>query len=109
VVAFAVHGGAAAWPGYLLLAVVAYHLYDTMYRARYGVPQPPPSVEQAGLGHLGRALLVLALAVVAVGLQAVLPVGVLLVAGWVLGLFGAESVTAWYRWLRSRPRIEEDG
>lgn len=114
VVALAVHqvAPAATWTAYVLLAVVAYHLYDTVYRARYRVPHAAPNVERAGLGHARRAFVVLALAVV-VALpgplpDAVLPVGTLLLAGWLALVFGLDSVRAWRRWLRSRPPMEED-
>jgi len=108
--AFWLQSPGEVWAGYVLLAVVAYHLYDTVYRAKYRVPGPPHATVRAGLGHLKRALLVVALAVTAVPLpDGVLRVGTLVLTAWLVLVFGGESARAWRRWLRSRPRMEEDG
>lgn len=93
------------WLAYALLAVVAYHGYDTVYRRAYRVPGTPAAVNAAGLGHEGRALAVavtaLAGSTVLWATTAVLTVGLAL-------LFGGESLDAWLRWLKARPSIEEE-
>ena len=93
------------WLGYALLAVVAYHAYDTVYRAKHRVAGPPAAVRVAALGSEGRAAVVV-VAAVAGGTALTAVTAVLVVAFG--ALFGGESLDAWLRWLRGRPSIEEE-
>jgi hypothetical protein len=53
----------AALPSaFVLVAVVAYHHYDTVYRIRGGTGAPPPTLVRVAGGHEGRTLLVTVLA-----------------------------------------------
>lgn len=72
-----------------LLAAIGFHHYDTVYRVRQHV-YPPPWLAAAGLGWDGR-MLVVALG----GLLGVVPVVVVLLALYLWGLFGWESLTCW--------------
>ncbi|MBO3745102.1 hypothetical protein J5X84_03410 [Streptosporangiaceae bacterium NEAU-GS5] len=74
---------------FALLGAIAFHHYDTVYRVRQRV-YPPPWLARAGLGWDGRML------VVAFGglIHAVEPVYALL-AIYLWGLFGWESLTCW--------------
>lgn len=73
----------------MLLGAIVFHHYDTTYRVRQQV-YPPPWLSPAGLGWEGRML------VVAIGgaLDAVSVVFTLL-ALYLWGLFGWESLTCW--------------
>ncbi|WP_088290583.1 CDP-alcohol phosphatidyltransferase family protein [Kineosporia sp. A_224] len=93
------------WLGYCLLAVVAYHGYDEVYREKYRVPGAPRIVRVVALGPYGRAAVV---ALAATGGGTALT-GVVAVLTVVLALlFGGESLDAWMRWLRARPSMEEE-
>lgn len=96
-------GFATGVPGplvFALLCAVAYHHYDTVYRLRQRVEQPP-WVTRAGLGWEGRMLIAVVAAVVGV-------------ATWVYGfltaalgaLFVAESVVSWVR-AQNRSTLED--
>jgi Family of unknown function (DUF5941) len=83
--------GAPKWLLFVLIYVIGYHTYDTVYRTRQSI-WPPDWVFRAGLGWEIRLLLI--------GVGAAL--GVLI---WVLAaltlylgvLFAVESVTSWVR------------
>jgi len=83
---------------YLLIAVLAYHHYDTVYRTRQRPTAgrdefgPPEWVFRAGLGWDGR-MLVIACA----GLIGALPFGYAALAVYLGVLFGSESVSTWTR------------
>ncbi|TDD74086.1 DUF5941 domain-containing protein [Actinomadura rubrisoli] len=76
---------------YVLIAVLAFHHYDTVYRTRQGL-WPRERVFLAGLGWEGR-MLVVAFA----GLSGLLPFAFAALAAYLGVLFGSESVTAWAR------------
>lgn len=76
---------------YVLIAVLAYHHYDTVYRTRQDL-WPRDWVFRAGLGWEGRMLIV-ALA----GLSGLLPFAYAALAAYLGVLFGAESVSTWTR------------
>jgi hypothetical protein len=87
-----------------LLAVLAFHHYDAVYRLRHQRTAPPAWVRLAGGGWDGRLL-----AAGALVLAGVLG-DVLGVAAVVLGVaFVAESVTSWLRFVGAeRPTLYED-
>ncbi|MEN3540178.1 MULTISPECIES: DUF5941 domain-containing protein [Microbispora] len=72
-----------------LLGAMAFHHYDTVYRVRQHV-YPPPWLATAGLGWDGR-MLVVALG----GLLDVMTAVFVLLALYLWGLFGWESLTCW--------------
>ncbi|GGO18364.1 hypothetical protein GCM10010116_37010 [Microbispora rosea subsp. aerata] len=72
-----------------LLGAMAFHHYDTVYRLRQHVYQPP-WLATAGLGWDGR-MLVVALG----GLLGLVPVVFVLLALYLWCLFGWESLTCW--------------
>jgi hypothetical protein len=74
---------------YTLIAVLAYHHYDTVYRTRQKL-WPQEWVFTAGLGWEGRMLIV-----AAAGLVGVLPLAYAVLAGYLGVLFGVESVRTW--------------
>jgi Family of unknown function (DUF5941) len=76
---------------YLLIAVLAYHHYDTVYRTRQRLWQPA-WIFRAGLGWDGRMLIV-----AAAGLAGVLPFAYAALAAYLGVLFGVESVRTWTR------------
>lgn len=83
---------------YLLIAVLAYHHYDVVYRTRQkpsgseGAHAPPEWLFRAGLGWDGRMLLV-----AAAGLIGAVPIAYGVLAVYLGLLFGAESVSTWTR------------
>lgn len=82
---------APKWLLFVLLYVIGYHTYDTVYRTRQGI-WPPSWLFQAGLGWELRLLIIGAGA--ATGqLFWVLPV----LTVYLLVLFAVESVTSWVR------------
>lgn len=76
---------------YVLIAVLAFHHYDTVYRTRQGI-RPQEWVFRAGLGWEGRMLLV-----AFAGLFGILPFAYAALAAYLGVLFGSESVTTWVR------------
>ncbi|WP_067488849.1 DUF5941 domain-containing protein [Actinomadura hibisca] len=76
---------------YVLIAVLAYHHYDTVYRTRQGL-RPPAWLFRAGLGWEGRMLIVAFL-----GLSGLLPFAYAALAAYLGVLFVSESVTTWAR------------
>jgi hypothetical protein len=89
---------------FALLAVLAFHHYDAVYRLRHQRTAPPAWTNLAGGGWDGRLLVAAVLALAGV-------LGdVLGVVAVVLGLaFVAESVTSWLRFVGAeRPTLYED-
>ncbi|MFE3449114.1 DUF5941 domain-containing protein [Nonomuraea sp. NPDC059194] len=82
---------APKWLLFVLLYVVGYHTYDTVYRTRQSI-WPPTWVFMAGLGWEVRLLIIAAGA--ALGILA--PV-LYVLTGYLLVLFAVESVTSWVR------------
>ncbi|MFI0938411.1 DUF5941 domain-containing protein [Streptomyces sp. NPDC021020] len=79
---------------FCLVAAVAYHHYDTVYRIRGGAGAPPRAVVLAAGGHEGRTLVVAAAAAVAAhhtGFTATLAV----LAGAIALLVVSESIRFW--------------
>ncbi|MFI6519922.1 DUF5941 domain-containing protein [Spirillospora sp. NPDC050679] len=76
---------------YVLIAVLAYHHYDTVYRTRQGL-RPPAWLFRAGLGWEGRMLIVAFL-----GLSGLLPFAYAALAAYLGVLFVGESVNTWAR------------
>jgi phosphatidylglycerophosphate synthase len=81
---------------FALLAAVAYHRYDVVYRLRDTGEPPPAWLSLAGLGVFGRMLVVLAVAAWA---PKALPVVLTVGAGWLALLYLTESVAGWRRWI----------
>ncbi|MFF5258678.1 DUF5941 domain-containing protein [Actinomadura viridis] len=84
--------GVAAPLVYVLLAVLAYHHYDIVYRTRQGL-RPPERLFRAGLGWDGRMLLV-----AFAGLSGLLPFACAALAVYLGVLFAGESVATWARY-----------
>ncbi|MGI8328734.1 DUF5941 domain-containing protein [Actinomadura scrupuli] len=76
---------------YVLIAVLAYHHYDTVYRTRQKL-WPQEWVFRAGLGWEGRMLVV-----AAAGFAGVLPFAYAALAAYLGVLFVVESVLTWTR------------
>lgn len=74
---------------YVLLAVLVYHHYDTVYRTRQGL-WPPRWVFQAGLGWDGRMLIAAFAALLGLSTAAYA-----LLALYLGALFGWESIRTW--------------
>lgn len=93
VLGLAVHGGSQTLPAvYGLLAAVAFHHYDIVYRLRHQRVQPPRWITSLGGGWDGRMLLV--------GLffaGGVLANGATVLAAWCGALFVLESIASWMR------------
>jgi len=87
---------------YALLAVLAYHHYDTVYRTRQRL-WPHRRVFQAGLGWEGR-MLVAAFA----GLYGQLAAAYAVLTGYLGLLFVVESVVAWARASRGGGGVQVD-
>lgn len=85
--------------GYVWLAVVAYHRYDTVYRLRETGTGSAEWATLFGLGADGRILLVLALATWSPqSLPEVLWAGSAVLAA----VYGVESARGWSRWVSAR-------
>lgn len=74
---------------YVLIAVLAYHHYDTVYRTRQNL-WPQDWVFRAGFGWEGRMLIV-----AFAGLSGLLPFAYAALAAYLGVLFGVESVSTW--------------
>ncbi|MFC7104754.1 DUF5941 domain-containing protein [Nonomuraea rubra] len=74
---------------FVLLAALAFHHYDLVYRLRQHV-YPPPWLATLGLGWDGRMMVVSLVA-----LSGWLTGGYALLAVYLWGLFGWESLTCW--------------
>ncbi|MER6944966.1 DUF5941 domain-containing protein [Nonomuraea sp. NPDC000554] len=87
----ALQAGAPKWLLFVLVYVVGYHTYDTVYRTRQSI-WPPAWVFQAGLGWELRLLII----GVAAAFDVLTPVLAVLTA-YLFVLFAVESVTSWVR------------
>ncbi|MEU1055640.1 DUF5941 domain-containing protein [Streptomyces sp. NPDC005876] len=91
-----------------LVAAVAYHHYDTVYRIRGGAGAPPARLVRAIGGHEGRTLLVTVLAAVLTASRFRTALTVLAVAVAVLVLF--ESIRYWVSAHRAgSPAVHDEG
>ncbi|QFZ78611.1 CDP-alcohol phosphatidyltransferase family protein [Streptomyces fagopyri] len=91
-----------------LVAAVAYHHYDTVYRIRGNAGAPPRWLVRATGGHEGRTLLVTVLAAVLTAAQFEVALTVLAVAVAVLVLF--ESIHFWVTaHLGGAPAVHDEG
>jgi hypothetical protein len=91
---------------FALLAVLAFHHYDTVYRLRQQGEPPPAWVSIAGGGWDGRIILAFAAL-----LAAVTTAGMAVAAGLLAVLFVGESVSSWTRHARAEQPLtyaEED-
>ncbi|MGW7291200.1 DUF5941 domain-containing protein [Streptomyces xiamenensis] len=77
-----------------LLAAVAYHHYDTVYRLRGGAGAPPRALVRAAGGHEGRTLLVVAAAAAFTGTDT-FTLALTVLAGALALLVLAESIRFW--------------
>ncbi|GGU30420.1 DUF5941 domain-containing protein [Streptomyces daghestanicus] len=91
-----------------LVAAVAYHHYDTVYRIRGGAGAPPNWLRRAAGGHEGRTLLVALLAALLTAAQFTVALTVLAVAVALLVL--VESVRYWVSAHRAgSPAVHDEG
>ncbi|MFG3661739.1 DUF5941 domain-containing protein [Streptomyces sp. NPDC047706] len=91
-----------------LVAAVAYHHYDTVYRIRGDAGAPPRWLVRAIGGHEGRTLVVVALAVVLTAAQFTVALTVLAVAVALLVLL--ESIRFWVSAHRQgAPAVHDEG
>lgn len=97
-------GAMALAPAYGLLAGVAFHHYDIVYRLRHLQVGPPRWVAVAGGGWEGR-LLVLGLAA---SVDLLIPIAII-VAVWCTLLYVVESVATWIAVARDEQRIVDTG
>ncbi|MFI7700055.1 DUF5941 domain-containing protein [Nonomuraea sp. NPDC049480] len=91
VIAIGLAADAPKWLLFVLVYVVGYHTYDTVYRTRQSI-WPPAWVFRAGLGWELRLLII----GVGAALDIVTPVLAVLTA-YLFVLFAVESVTSWVR------------
>nr|WP_018384779.1 DUF5941 domain-containing protein [Wenjunlia vitaminophila] len=78
-----------------LVAAVAYHHYDTVYRIRGGTGAPPRRLVRVIGGHEGRLLLVTAVAAVTYGHEGALRIALAALAGALALVVLTESVQFW--------------
>ncbi|MEU6283780.1 DUF5941 domain-containing protein [Streptomyces sp. NPDC047028] len=98
-----VHGALPAAFG--LVAAVAYHHYDTVYRIRGNAGAPPAGLVRAIGGHEGRTLLATVLAAVLTAAQFTVALTVLAVAVALVVLF--ESIRFWVS--AGAPAVHDEG
>ncbi|MGW0807472.1 DUF5941 domain-containing protein [Nonomuraea sp. NPDC002799] len=90
-IAIGLAAGAPKWLLFVLVYVVGYHTYDTVYRTRQSI-WPPAWVFHAGLGWEVRLLII----GVGAAFDVLTPVLAVLTA-YLFVLFAVESVTSWVR------------
>ncbi|MFE2598647.1 DUF5941 domain-containing protein [Streptomyces sp. NPDC059396] len=90
-----------------LVAAVAYHHYDTVYRIRGGSGAPPRWLVRATGGHEGRTLAVTALAAVLVTRQSDFPLALAALAAAVALVVLAESIRFWVS--SGAPAVHDEG
>jgi hypothetical protein len=91
-----------------LVAAVAYHHYDTVYRIRGSAGAPPAGLVRAIGGQEGRTLLVAVLAALLTAVQFKVALTALAVLVAVLVL--AESIRFWVvSHLRGEPAVHDEG
>ena len=99
----AVSSETAPGGAYALLAAIAFHHYDLVYRLRYRGDSPPTWVSTAGGGWDGR------LAVAGLLLAAgALPAGFYLAAALLGAVLVSESAAGWVAFVRSGGRVIDD-
>ncbi|MFI6079917.1 DUF5941 domain-containing protein [Streptomyces sp. NPDC051217] len=89
-----------------LVAAVAYHHYDTVYRIRGGAGAPPRGLVRSLGGHEGRTLLVAVLAALSTA-GSDLPLGLTLLAVVVAVIALAESIQFWVS--SGAPAVHDEG
>lgn len=92
---------------FCLVAAVAYHHYDTVYRIRGGSGAPPRWLVRAIGGHEGRTLAVTALAAVLVTRQSDFPLALTALAAAVALVVLAESIRFWVS--SGAPAVHDEG
>ncbi|MCX2926235.1 DUF5941 domain-containing protein [Streptomyces sp. NEAU-W12] len=93
---------------YGLVAAVAYHHYDTVYRIRGDAGAPPPWLVRVVAGHEGRTLAVVVLAALLTAPQFAVALAVIAVAVALLVLF--ESIRFWVAAHRGgAPAVHDEG
>ncbi|MFD7261467.1 DUF5941 domain-containing protein [Streptomyces sp. NPDC059874] len=90
-----------------LIAAVAYHHYDTVYRIRGGTGAPPHWLVRTIGGHEGRVLLTTVLAAVLVGRASDFPVALTVLAVFVALVVLAESIRFWVS--SGAPAVHDEG
>ncbi|MFI8338651.1 DUF5941 domain-containing protein [Streptomyces sp. NPDC085639] len=90
-----------------LIAAVAYHHYDTVYRIRGGTGAPPHWLVRTIGGHEGRVLLVTVLAAVLVSREADFPVALTVMAVFVALVVLVESIRFWVS--SGAPAVHDEG
>jgi hypothetical protein len=93
---------APKWLLFVLIYIIGYHTYDTVYRTRQSI-WPPAWVFQAGLGWEVRSLILGA----AAALGWLTPVAAVLTA-YLLVLFSVESVVSWVRLDKASAQAQAD-
>ncbi len=90
-----------------LVAAVAYHHYDTVYRIRGGTGAPPHWLVRTIGGHEGRVLLITVLAAVLVSREADFPVALTATAVFVALVVLVESIRFWVS--SGAPAVHDEG
>lgn len=90
-----------------LIAAVAYHHYDTVYRIRGGTGAPPHWLVRTIGGHEGRVLLITVLAAVLVTREADFPVALTASAVFVALVVLVESIRFWVS--SGAPAVHDEG
>ncbi|MFF8268011.1 DUF5941 domain-containing protein [Streptomyces sp. NPDC016562] len=90
-----------------LIAAVAYHHYDTVYRIRGGTGAPPHWLVRTIGGHEGRVLLTTVLAAVLVGRETDFPVALAVLAVFVALVVLVESIRFWVS--SGAPAVHDEG
>ncbi|MGW7440037.1 DUF5941 domain-containing protein [Streptomyces sp. NPDC054849] len=90
-----------------LVAAVAYHHYDTVYRIRGGTGAPPHWLVRTIGGHEGRVLLITVLAAVLVSREADFPVSLTAMAVFVALVVLVESIRFWVS--SGAPAVHDEG
>ncbi|MER5811575.1 DUF5941 domain-containing protein [Streptomyces sp. NPDC002033] len=90
-----------------LIAAVAYHHYDTVYRIRGGTGAPPHWLVRAIGGHEGRVLLTAVLAAVLASRAADFPVALTALAVFVALVVLVESIRFWVS--AGAPAVHDEG
>ncbi|GAA3486761.1 hypothetical protein GCM10018987_08400 [Streptomyces cremeus] len=88
-----------------LVAAVAYHHYDTVYRIKGGTGAPPARLVRAIGGHEGRTLLVVVLATLSATVD--LPLALTVLAVVIALVAGAESIRFWVS--SGAPAVHDEG
>ncbi|MFZ3473994.1 DUF5941 domain-containing protein [Streptomyces sp. 4.24] len=90
-----------------LVAAVAYHHYDTVYRIRGGTGAPPHWLVRTTGGHEGRVLLTAVLASALASRAADFPVALTAMAGFVALVVLVESIRFWVS--SGAPAVHDEG